>query len=315
MAWLIWRQHRAQLSLALLTLGLVGIAALALGVPMYDSFHREAVSSCLPPAARSGCDIIVHHFESQFGSAIRATRYLSLLPALVGLFIGAPLLTRELEHGTHRLIWTQTITRQRWLLSKTALLSLAIALVALALSGIVTWWRHPFDVLQGRMSPTGFDVEGIVLTATAIFSFTLGVLAGAVLRRTVPAMSVTLGAFLAVRLSVGQLLRPHYAKPLHESISGLIPGAHATDWLLSNQLVDFVGRPVSPDREARAIEHAQRAGLNASAYLSGAGWKRSVTYQPSGRFWDFQLIEAGIFLGLATLCVVGAMWIVRRRLS
>jgi hypothetical protein len=315
MAWLTWRQHRVQLSLALLTIGLVGVAALVLGLPMYDSFHREAVSSCLPPAARSGCDIIVHHFESQFGSAIRATRYLSLLPALVGLFIGAPLLTRELEHGTHRLIWTQTITRRRWLVEKTALLSLAIALVALALSEIVTWWRHPFDVLQGRMSPTGFDVEGIVLTSTAIFSFALGVLAGAVLKRTIPAMSVTLATFLAVRLPVSQFLRQHFQQPLHETVSGLVPQAHAGDWVLSNTLVDSVGRTITSSREELAIEHAQRAGIDASSYIASLGWKRSVTYQPSGRFWSFQLIETGIFLGLAVLCVAAALWIVRRRLS
>jgi hypothetical protein len=315
MAWLIWRQHRIQLSLALVTLLMVGIAALVLGLPMYDAFHREAVSSCLPPTSRSGCDIIVRHFEGEFGSATRATRYLSLLPALVGLFIGAPLLTRELEHGTHRLIWTQTITRRRWLLSKAVLLSVAIGLIALALSGIVTWWRHPFDVLQGRMSPGGFDVEGIVLTSTAVFSFTLGVLAGAVLKRTVPAMSVTLAAFLAVRLSVSQFLRPRFEAPLHVSVSGLVPRAHAGDWVLSNTLVDFVGNPITSSREEQAILHAQRAGLDAGTYLSAAGWKRSVTYQPSSRFWSFQLMEAGIFLGLSILCVVGALWIVRRRLS
>ncbi len=315
MAWLIWRQHRTQLSLALLTLLLVGVAALILGLPMYNAFHGEAVSSCLPPTSRTGCDIIVRHFESEFGSAIRATRYFSLLPALVGLFIGAPLLTRELEHGTHRLIWTQTITRRRWLLSKTLLLSLAIGLVALGLSEIVTWWRHPFDVLQGRMSPGGFDVEGIVLTSTAVFSFTLGVLAGALLKRTIPAMSVTLAAFLAVRLPVSQFLRPHFQAPVHESVSGLVPRAHAGDWVLSNQLVDFVGNPISSDREALAIQHARRGGIDAASYIAQAGWKRSVTYQPSGRFWSFQLMEAGIFLALSVLCIAGALWIVRRRLS
>ncbi|MGZ4461515.1 MAG: ABC transporter permease subunit [Gaiellaceae bacterium] len=315
MAWLIWRQHRIQLALALLTVGLVGVAALATGLPMYEAFHREAVSSCLPPASRSGCELIVRHFENEFGNAIRATRYLSLLPALVGLFVGAPLLTRELEHGTHRLIWTQTITRQRWLLSKTALLSLLIAVVALALSGIVTWWRHPFDVLQGRMSPGGFDVEGIVLTSTAVFSLTLGVLAGALLKRSIPAMSVTLGAFLAVRLSIGQFLRPHFASPLHESVSGLVPSARAGDWVLSNSLVDAVGRQITSGREEQAIVHAQKAGIDATTYLSSLDWRRSVTYQPSGRFWHFQLIEAGIFLALAALCVMSALWIVRRRLS
>ena len=79
-------------------------------LPIRDAYHRQALSSCLPPATRSGCDLIVTHFRDQFAGSVRAARWLTLLPALAGLFIGAPLLARELEHGTHRLAWTQSLT-------------------------------------------------------------------------------------------------------------------------------------------------------------------------------------------------------------
>ena len=71
---------------------------------------ETVLSSCLPPSSRSGCDIIIRHFESQYAGMVRVARYLVVLPALVGLFVGAPLLARELEHGTHRLAWTQSVT-------------------------------------------------------------------------------------------------------------------------------------------------------------------------------------------------------------
>ena len=74
-----------------------------------------------------------------------------VLPALAGLFVGAPLLARELEHGTHRFAWTQAITRRRWLLSKTALLAAGTVLAGAAASALVMWWRGPFDTLEGRM--------------------------------------------------------------------------------------------------------------------------------------------------------------------
>ena len=74
---------------------------------------------------------------------MRLARYVVVFPALVGLFVGAPLLARELQHGTHRLAWTQSVTRRRWLLSKTLLLSLATALGAALLSALVMWWRQP----------------------------------------------------------------------------------------------------------------------------------------------------------------------------
>ena len=37
----------------------------------------------------------------------------------------------------------------------------------------------PFDALEGRMSPSGFEIEGLVVPAYALFALALGVLAGA----------------------------------------------------------------------------------------------------------------------------------------
>ena len=167
MAWVTWRQHRHQLLIGLALIVFLALAALVTGLPMRTAYQREALSSCLPPTARSGCDIIVRHFQSEFGSRVDIARYLILLPALVGMFVGAPLLARELEHGTHRFAWTQSVTRRRWLLSKTLLLALAVTLSAVVLSAIVTWWRQPFDGLEGRMSPSGFEIQGLVVPAYA----------------------------------------------------------------------------------------------------------------------------------------------------
>ena len=130
MAWVTWRQHRSQLVAGLALL--VGLAATALAthLPIHAAYHRDAVAGCLPPSARAGCDLIVRHFESEFGGWAAAARGLAVLPALVGLFVGAPLLARELEHGTHRFAWTQAVTRRRWLLSKTAFLALGTVAAA-----------------------------------------------------------------------------------------------------------------------------------------------------------------------------------------
>ena len=128
MAWVTWRQHRHQLLIGLALIVALALAALVTGLPMRTAYNREALSSCLPPTARSGCDIIVRHFQAEFGSRVDIAGYLILLPALVGMFVGAPLLARELEHGTHRFAWTQSVTRRRWLLSKTLLLALAVTL-------------------------------------------------------------------------------------------------------------------------------------------------------------------------------------------
>ena len=312
MAWLTWRQHRWQLLAAAGLLVFAALVALVTDLPIRAAYHRQALSSCLPPATRSGCEIIVSHFRSEFGARASAVRYLVVLPVLPALFVGAPLLAREFEHGTFRLAWSQGVTRRKWLLSKALLLSLAIMVAASLLAVIVMWWRQPFDSINGRVSPSGFDVEGLVVPAYAFFALAVGVLAGGLVRRTIPAMSLAAGAFLAVRLGVEKLLRPHYLPPLHRTASRLTEGVLARNWVIDNRLVDAVGRQISTGREDVAIVHAQHAQIDPQEYLLSLGWRRLVTFHPDGRFWTFQAIEMGIFLVLGALALIAATWFVNR---
>jgi hypothetical protein len=312
MAWVTWRQHRIQLLAGSGILLAVALLALATGPGIRSAYDQQGLAACLPPASRSGCEIIVRHFQSEHDAVVLVARYLVFLPALIAVFVGAPLLARELEHGTYRLAWTQGVTRKRWLLSQTLLLGLATVLAALALSAIVMWWRLPFDRLDGRISPSRFEVEGIVVPAYALFALALGVFSGALLRRTVPAMTAALAAFVAVRLAVANFLRPRYIEPEHASATGLAPNTHAHDWVLSNSLVDALGRQISAGRENLAIVHAQNAGVDAQEYLLSLGWRRAVSFQPADRFWTFQVIEAAIFVGLAAAIVLVTLRLVEK---
>jgi len=148
--------------------------------------------------------------------------------------------------------------------------------------------------------------------AYAFFALAVGVLAGALLRRTIPAMSLAAAAFFAVRLGVEKFLRPHYLAPLHRTANGLTQGARARDWVLENRLVDAVGRQISTAREDLAIVHAQHATVDPQDYLLSLGWKRVITFQPDGRFWTFQAIEMGVFVLLGLLAVAASLALVRR---
>jgi hypothetical protein len=312
MAWVTWRQHRPQALTAAAALVILAIAAVASGLPIRAAFERDPLIGCLPPSARAGCDIIVRHFQGQYVSGVDAVRALVIAPALVGLFVGAPLLARELEHGTFRFAWTQGVTRPRWLLSKTLLLGVGTVAAAGGLSVVTTWWRAPFDAFDARIAPAAFDVEGAVVPAYAVFALAVGILAGLLLRRTVAAMTATVVVFAATRFAVARFVRPHYLPPLHETAAGDGSVAHTRDWVLSDPLVDAAGRRITAGREDLAILHAQHAGLDPHEYIAQLGWQRLVSYQPAGRFWDFQLIEAGIFLALAAAVVAAAVWTIRR---
>jgi ABC-2 family transporter len=312
MAWVTWRQHGSQALAAFgLLVGLV-VAAVLTHLPIASAFDHDSLSACVPPAARTGCDIIVPHFQSEFSRLLTATRVVAVLPVLAGVFIGAPLVARELELGTYRFAWTQGVSRRRWLLSKTALLAAGIVVAAAAVSLVVMWWRSPFDTLEGRIGPSGFDLEGIVVPAYALFALALGVLAGLVLRRTVAAMTATLVAFGATRLLVAEFVRPHFMAPLHRVISATATGGTSGDWVLSNTLVDGGGRQITAGREELAVHHAQQAGIDPHTYILTLGWRRVISYQPAGRFWTFQLLEAGLFAALAVGLVLVSLWLVRR---
>jgi hypothetical protein len=125
-------------------------------------------------------------------------------------------------------------------------------------------------------------------------------------------MSLTLVAFVAVRLAVAKLLRPRYEAPEHETMAGLVPGAHARDWVLSNSLVDAVGRHISSAREDLAILHAQQARIDPQEYLLSLGWRRALSFQPADQFWTFQAIEAGIFFAFAAALIGATVWLLQR---
>jgi ABC-2 family transporter protein len=313
MAWVTWRQHRLQLLVGGTLLAALAIAAAATAVPIQHAYDRHGLTDCLPPTTRSGCDLIVRHFQSQFGDVTRVVSYFVLLPALVGAFVGAPLVAREYELGTFRFAWTQSVSSRRWLLSKAAALAAASVVGAALVSALVVWWRQPFDTLGSRLRPGVFEVEGVVVPAYALFALLLGIFAGVVLRRTVAAMTVTLGLFFATRFAVAAA-RPHYLAPEHERVSGIDPTTHARDWILDNTLVDAVGRRISAGREESAIRHAQLAGIDPHDYLQSIGWRREVAFQPAGRFWTFQLVEGAIFVALAAVLAVATVaWLHRRR--
>jgi hypothetical protein len=195
------------------------------------------------------------------------------LPAVAGIFWGVPMVTRELETGTHSLVWNQTVTREQWLKSKLGVGVLTAMVATGLLSLAVSWWASPIDALYdtdpqsgmaARISPLVFDARGVAPIGYAAFAFVLGVALGIVLRRTVTAMAVTLVVFVAVMVAVPFLVRPYILPASEETVTvtdSNIWQLRGTDdmgleeitvrqpagsWGLTNETVDRAGNTVSP---------------------------------------------------------------------
>jgi hypothetical protein len=220
MIWLTWRQFRA--AGAMMAAALAALAAmLALTGPGLADDYATGIAACTSQSG--GCSSFVDRFFQDHQDAfLAAAAVVLVLPALIGLFWGAPLLTRELEAGTHRLVWNQTITRTRWLAVKLGLIGLAAVTAAGLGSLAVTWWSSPIDKAAApnfpKMAPLLFAARGIVPIAYAAFAFALGVTVGMLVRRTLPAMAITLAVFVAVQLAMPLLVRPHLLPPMRSTI-------------------------------------------------------------------------------------------------
>jgi hypothetical protein len=273
MIWLTWRQLRAAAAMmagALATLAVI----LALTGPGLADDYSTGIAACTNESG--GCaEFFQTFFHDNHNAFLGVTAAALVLPALIGLFWGAPLIAHELEAGTHRLVWNQSITRTRWLAVKMGLVGLAAVTAAGLGSLAVTWWAGSIDKSAAgdfpRMAPLVFDARGIVPIGYAAFAFVLGVTVGMLVRRTLPAMALTLVVFVVVQIAMPLLVRPHLIPPVRSTVeitasnldglsvppgggsprarlqapgTGTDAGRFAGAWVLSSQAVDASGHAV-----------------------------------------------------------------------
>ncbi|WP_284743777.1 ABC transporter permease subunit [Amycolatopsis sp. RTGN1] len=323
MTWLTWRQFRIPALSVFAALIVIGVVLAITGPELVGRTNFSDQ-------------------DTMFGGTILA---LYLLPAVIGVFWGVPMITRELESGTHSLVWNQTVTRKRWLTTKLGFGLLAAMVAAGLLGWAVSWWASPIDALAAtqtdrgmlsRIAPVVFGARGIVPIGYAAFALALGVAVGMLLKRTVAAMAVTLVVIAAVLLVVPNFVRPYLLPPQQMTVA--IVGEDITNisgddtgrvqeigvrnpagaWVLANETVDPNGNVASPlpDFVQNCLPRPgggppERGGLEqCMAQLGAHGYQQRLTYQPGSRFWPLQWLELALYLAMTALLT----WFCFRRL-
>jgi ABC-type transport system involved in multi-copper enzyme maturation permease subunit len=245
MTWLAWRQFRAQAILA-------AAATLVTAAVLVATHGRVA-----PTGMSRAVDSL-----QLLGTALIG------LPAFIGAFWGAPLVAREIESGTHRLVWTQGVSRARWLAAKLAVAGVVAVVTTAVVSAVFSWWSQPLDAAGNRIGTANFGQRGVAPVAYALFALALGTLLGAVTKRTLPSMAATLVGFFVVRFAFQLLVRPHLL-----ATSLVARGRTGGTWVLSS-------------RSTAKVVHVHAAD----------------------QFWALQGLEAAAFLGLAGVLAALCFW-------
>jgi ABC-type transport system involved in multi-copper enzyme maturation permease subunit len=336
-------QFRAQAAAAAVALAVFAVILAVSGPHLFGLYDSSRVAAC---QAHGDCLPLATSFVNKLGGFYTVLYFIGigfllLVPAAIGTFWAAPLLAREFEAGTFQLAWTQSVTRTRWLAVKLGVGVLAAVATAGLFSLLLTWWSGPIDTAAPfarrnsitflRLGYVLFPTRGITPLGYAAFAFALGVTAGVLLRRTVPAMAAALAAFLFIQIAWPIWVRPHLIPPAQEFIAltaANIPNAELAvgpggstiivpnlptmtgDWILSTQNIDPAGRPFNVATVKACQGNISQACSNT---LSSLHLKAVISYQPASRFWAFQWYETGIFLTAALLLAGFCLWSIRSR--
>ncbi|MFD4897657.1 hypothetical protein [Streptomyces sp. NPDC058411] len=309
------RQHRGTLRVAgLLALaGAVAVIGFALWTShLIDEFDAGACKA----SGVSGpvCDQRIVDFNrsmSRFSSVLMyAGMVVTVLPGISSAFVAGPLIARELESGTYRVAWTQSVTPARWLAAKLAVPTVLLV-ASMTMLSVVLGWAQTRTATDYPVN--WFDAQVFGATLPVVIGYTLlgiavGALTGLLVRRTLAAMAVAVVVTCTVMGTLGVYRRDLW--PLRTDItpSGGNPPVPLDAWMLQVGRITESGDRVLWDTCLNVNEAREARCL---AELDITGW--FYDYHPASHLWPLQLVETGILLALTALAVIAAFRVLRRR--
>jgi hypothetical protein len=303
--WVSWRLQRTETLIAVGILALIAALLVPTGITMASAYSHDGLAACLGTNPSYTCIQAIGGFQSRFQSLSNLLNFFTLIPGLIGVLLAAPFIL-ELENGTYRLAWTQSITRRRWIATKLAVPIAAALLIAAALILLTTWWRAPYVHLNGRMDTGTYDSEGTVVFGYTLFALALALAVGVIWRRAVAAVTVAFVGYFVARIFVDTWLRQRLVAP----IKATWKAAAAQPANLNHANI------ISQTGSGPGVVIQQGSGLlgghSRVAVPRGLGLGPSTmhaVYQPASHFWPLQGVETALFGGVALILIAfAALW-------
>ncbi|MCX5416736.1 ABC transporter permease subunit [Streptomyces sp. NBC_00059] len=299
LTWLVLRQHRAAFGclLALMALGSLWIV-----------IQRGRMTDLLEAGGWPERTVPLPVVGEGYGTI---TTLLGLLPGIIAVFVGAPLIAADQEQGTAQLVTTQSVTRRRWLLAKLGWCYLITLVTCSVLSAVFGWWYRPYhSVLPDIwMDPSAFDTTGPVLPALALFLTAAGVTIGLLLRRVLASMVVTF-FFAVATQTVWGMFRDHLAptRTLRFPLNGEFPARLDDAYEVDRWVGSADGHLYGWGSCAEVTEKATNACVAEKGIVDNV--VEFLEYDQMGRM---QWTGAGILLAGTVVLTAFALWWASRR--
>lgn len=337
-----WFQHKTGLVSIIVLFAAFAIVLLVTGQAAHQSYAQYVANSCLshptaPHLAR--ClklqESLLAQNNPRTNIVMWAARTMTLL---AGVFLGVPILSRELESGSYRFTWSQGVGRVRWMLMKSGALLVALMAITAAFSVVLRWYLAPFNGagFTNHWIPDQFDITYLSLALWAGLAFFVSVIIGGLTRKVIPAMATAMGtvavlvllAFIYLdkwiltfnarvfRVPVGAGFAPNTGT-INEASGPDVAGPHGA-WMLHGWITSPSGAILNKAQTFKLITRAETAvqGSNnphaANAWLAAHHYVAWNTYQPLSHFWPLQFgYAAGLLLCLLILAAATAQVVQR----
>ncbi|MFE5188867.1 ABC transporter permease [Streptomyces sp. NPDC056628] len=304
--WATLRVHRSALWFWVMLVAVgAGVLLWAYG-PGADAAWAEYRSrGCLDGGASLGCDMGGAAAGRYQSAEALAGGLIELVPFLTAAWAGGALIGRELESGTARLAWTQSVSPARWLAAKLAVPAALLVAGMLLLTPLHRLMFTSNSLLRATIGSADWDqspvyeANGTLAAAYALLGLAVGVLAGLLQRRALPALGTAVLALGALMIALRDL-RP-YLWPVRTLTGEQYPewtGMVVDDGALTSD-GSRITDPMCVDEARCLAEH------------DVVGYYRD--FHPASHFWPLHLVETGIVLALAALAVLISFRLLNRR--
>ncbi len=205
------KQLKSQIIVACSGILILAVVVAATGFRISSNYHALA-TSC---SNLNNCSLVLSSFSSQYGLLQTILNIIAIvMPVAFGMFWGSPIVAKEIESGTFRLAWTQSLSRNKWLSYKLAVVFISGLISSIIVTVLISWWFRPFDIVNANMYEQQYYlVQDVVPVAYVIFAISLGLFLGSIFKRNLPAIAATMVLYIVFILVMGSAIRPNLVSP------------------------------------------------------------------------------------------------------